>query len=169
MKKIILLWLLIFAKPALSQTQHLKVYITIAENCPICNQVAKALKYISAKYTENVVFYAVFPFENSNKKTVTDFLKMHDLQNFQYILDSSQKTTKSLGATVTPEAIILNDSNEVLYRGRINDLYSSIGKRKHSASANDLDINLKMALQNIVIPQPWREAIGCFINFSVNE
>ena len=165
MKKNIVFLMLSFTTFCYAQNTKLNVYVMLAEDCPISNYMGKPLNLIAQKYAQVVAFNAVFPLTNSTSKTTDDFLKKHQLQKFKIILDSKQMLSKRLGTTITPEAIITDNKGEILYRGRINDIYISPGKRRHEASTHDLDTNIMKALQGESIPQPWKTAIGCYITF----
>ena len=84
-------------------------------------------------------------------------------------MDKDQKIAKQLGAKVTPEAIILNDLGEVIYRGRISDTYQAIGRRKHSAGRKDLRVAIYQALNDKPIDKPWPKAIGCLVTYKKSE
>jgi hypothetical protein len=79
------------------------------------------------------------------------------------LLDPKHQLVKLARATVTPEAVVFGKNGDVLYRGRIDDNYAAIGKKRASARQHDL-ID---ALDAIATRQPVKlretEAIGCLI------
>lgn len=71
---------------------------------------------------------------------------------------------EALGASVTPEVVVFNESKEkILYKGRIDDSYARVGKRKRVTSTSEL----KEVLEAIKNDQPIQvsntTAVGCFI------
>lgn len=163
MIRIFFLLLLTFSARWLSAQENIHVYVFIAEECPICNYMGKPLKAIVDKYGERVSFHAVYPVKNSNYKTAQLFKEQYGLQVFETLLDREQEITRRLGATVTPEVVVTDSNDEVLYRGRINSAYYAPGKMKHSAIKDDLDEVLASLLSGKKVSQPWPSATGCYI------
>ncbi len=164
MKKSFILLLLFFIV-ALTHAQNkpYKVYVFIAEECPISIYMTGTLKNISEAYFNSADFFLVFPLENSTQETAATFKTAYSLDSFKIILDPTLKLTKSLKATVTPEAVIMNYADMVVYRGRINDAYLEPGKRRHNFSHNDLSDALQILSNNKTVPRPWKPAVGCLI------
>ena len=86
------------------------------------------------------------------------------------LLDKDQSLARLTGAKVMPEAVLFRRGTqgaiEILYDGRVNDLYSSLGKRRASPTRNDLRDAIDSAHAGLN-PLPSRtNAIGCFIEMS---
>ena len=160
------LFLFLFcALSLLGEVSGIKVYVIISEECPICQYMGPELATINEYYGAQAELYLVFPFRNTNIKDASLFKKEFGLSAFTVLLDEDQSISKKLGAKVTPEAIIVNNQNEVIYRGRINDSYLAPGRRKHSAGRRDLQIAISNALNDKPIKSPWPKAIGCFVTY----
>ncbi len=151
------------------QDKSIRAYVILAEDCPICNYMGKTLSEVAETYKDQLEFYAVFPVKRSNYKTINTFKNKYGLEAYESILDSDQALTRKLQATVTPEVIITDDSDNVLYRGRINDAYTAPGKRKMKHPSRELERNITAAINGQLIEQPWPKAIGCFITFSARK
>lgn len=145
------------------------VYVFVAEECPVCNYMGKPLSTIATKYQDRVEFHAVFPFKNSNYKTSQLFKEQYEMLSYETLLDKDHRITKQLGASVTPEAVITDDTGAVYYRGRINSAYYAPGKMKHSAVKNDLDEALAILLSGGTVPKPWPTPVGCYITMDASR
>ncbi len=141
------------------------VYIFVAEKCPISIYMAKPLQEAYKKFGNQVDFYAVFPMKNSTQKSADKFLKEYGLSEFKIKLDYYQGFSKKLEATITPEAVVLNDLGEVVYRGRISDAYRAPGKMKHGPRKNEMVQVLDNLINGMAISKPWANAVGCYITF----
>jgi hypothetical protein len=141
------------------------LYVMIAEECPICNFMGRAMSDIGRDYGDKVNLKLVFPLKMSNYKSIHEFKKKYNLMDYESILDKNQELTRQLKASVTPEAILTNSDGEVFYRGRINDAYSAPGKIRHGAKKQDLRMALDKLLNGSMIDSPWPDAIGCYITF----
>ena len=94
-------------------------------------------------------------------------VKKH-LKEFGYsgvpaILDSTQKLVNATGASVTPEAAVIGASGKVLYRGRIDNVYAWLGKRRPEATEKDLRKAIDEVLSGKPVSTPETKAIGCYI------
>ncbi len=149
-----------------AQTKNIRVYVFAAEECPICIYMAKPLAAISTAYAGDASFYLVFPLKTSNSKTAAGFKTKNKLSNFSVIVDAKQTLTKKMGAQITPEVIITNAADSILYKGRINDAYLQPGKPRHIYNNNDLADALALITGQKKVPLPWRPAVGCYITFA---
>jgi hypothetical protein len=70
-----------------------------------------------------------------------------------------------------PEAVVLDHhTGRVIYRGRIDDSYVRVGKRKLHPQSNDLEDVLNAWLAGDV-PDAMTEtqSVGCFITFTQHD
>lgn len=146
--------------------ENINVFVVVAEECPICVYMTENLKTGAFYNSENVNYTLVFPNERSNYKTMSLFKKKYGLDNYEVVLDKNQTLTKKLGATITPEVIITDDDENVLFRGRVNDAYHAPGKKKRRHPNNEYSRHIKMASRGLEIEKPWPQAIGCYITFN---
>lgn len=146
-----------------SAQKDITVYVFMAEECPVCNYVAKSLSITSDTYQDQVKFVAVFPQRISNIKTASLFKKKYGLSHFIVEIDKDHSITNRLNGTVTPEVLVVDQNENILYQGRINNSYASPGRMKHGKVKEDLRDNLKKILEGKKISKPWPEPIGCYI------
>lgn len=163
MKKI-----LFFLLAALSFTTlqaQFNVYIFVAEECPISIYMAQPLQDAIATHQDKATFYAVFPLKKSTSESAQQFLTQYQLTGYIPIIDNQQTLTKQLGATITPEVVITDKDNRILYRGRISNAYSAPGRMKHGPRINELKAALARLGRGEKPLEPWAEAVGCYITF----
>ena len=156
--------LLLFSILGFSQNKY-SVYVFVAEKCPISIYMAKPLQEAFQKYGSEVDFYTVFPMRNSTNETAQKFLEKYKLTDFKIKLDNYQGFARKLGATITPEVIVIDAQGEVAFRGRISDAYKAPGKMKHGVRKNELLTILEKLTNGKEVAQPWAHAVGCYITF----
>lgn len=99
----------------------------------------------------------------SNAASMDSFARVHELP-FSVQLDEGQKLTRELQATITPEVILLNHINgRILYRGKIDNMYERVGKKRQVVTQFYLEEALKSALNSENIEIKSTEPVGCFI------
>ena len=148
--------------PCIGQDK-LTAYIFMAEECPVCNHIGKTLNKISNQYENDVNFVAVFPQRRSNIKTASIFKSKYDLESFTVEIDHDRLITNRYNATVTPEVILVNNKDEVLYQGRINNSFAAPGRIRHGKVTEDLELAIKKSLSHHSVTKPWPLPIGCYI------
>lgn len=143
----------------------ISVYIFLHESCLISQYYTLPLKELHDTYaSSNIQFVGLFPNFSSKPDKIQAFQDEYDIP---FLLKADYYHTKkeALGATVTPEVVVYNETEEtILYRGRIDDTYARIGKRKRVTSNTELKDVLESIVNNQTISTPNTEAIGCFIS-----
>ena len=70
---------------------------------------------------------------------------------------------KQAGVTVSPEVAVFGTSNELLYRGKIDNLFSDYGERRRRATETYLRDALDAILRGDKPAISVTDPIGCFI------
>ena len=140
-----------------------KIYIFMGETCPVSRHYTLTLKELHTEYaSEKLEFIGVFPNRLSTPATIAAFKEKYALP-FTCIGDSSHTWVNRLGATITPEVVVADTSHTAIYRGRIDNTFASLGKRRRIVTAHDLADVLK-ALKDEKTPAfRQTQAIGCII------
>jgi len=138
-------------------------FVFVSVECPISNRYAPEVRRLHDKFAaQGIEFSLVYP----NPMEPVAAIRRH-LKDYSYpmraLRDPRQELAKVAGATITPEAAVFDARGRVLYRGRIDDRYVSLGVERPVATRRDLD----EALTDIVAGKAPREAstqaVGCYI------
>lgn len=147
--------------------------VFVSHECPIANAMAPDLQALAVYAAANgVALHLVHP----SPWATRDELLRHSREfgfvstagpNVSVLADPSQSLVGRCGATVTPEGALFRldgkGGGQLLYLGRVNDLYAGIGRRRPSISSHDLGNAIDAAIAGRAIPQPFPKAVGCFI------
>lgn len=139
------------------------VVVFISTDCPIANGYAPEIKRIVSEYSpRGVVFHLV----HVDRDVSPEQARAH-ADEYGYtcsiLLDTEHQLVQAIGATVTPEAAVIDANRELRYRGRIDDRYTDFGKKRLEPSQRDLRTALDAVLEGRAVPQPRTRAIGCYI------
>lgn len=137
--------------------------VFMAPECPICQYYTPLLKhYTSFKAFKQSDFILAF--------TTGDSLSALSFENkyqtgWKIIWgDEAKRLAKLYKAGVTPELIILNRKQQLLYKGRLNDAYAAPGRKRPTVRTSEIDTFFQ-AYRNqtpkLMVPKP---AIGCIMN-----
>ncbi len=140
------------------------VLFFITSDCPTSNSYAPEIQRICSQYgPKQVACNLVYVDPDLTLADVKKHMEEFKYHGIPAILDSTQKLVNATGATVTPEAAVIGASGRVLYRGRIDNVYASLGKRRPEATEKDVRKALDEVLSGKPVSTPKTKAIGCYI------
>jgi len=139
------------------------VLVFVRTDCPISNRYAPLLQEMNMKYGREAAFWLVFPDKNESPESIRSYL-----QEFSYKLpalrDPEHALVKKSGAKVTPEAAVFNLKRELVYRGRIDNLYEEIGRPRRSPTTHELADAIEAASKGVAPSRAAVDGVGCFIS-----
>jgi peroxiredoxin len=130
-------------------------------DCPICNGYAPEINRICASRT-NFTFYIVQVDPDLTPEAAKKHARDYDLRA-PVLLDPQHRLVGLAKATVTPEAVVVGRDGQVRYRGRIDDLYPALGKRRAAATQHDLCAALDAVTAGKPVKKKETKALGCLI------
>lgn len=80
------------------------------------------------------------------------------------IRDLDHALVKKTMAKATPEAAVFDAKGQLVYHGRIDNLYEHIGQSRRAASTHELADAIEAANKGANPPVATAEAVGCFIS-----
>lgn len=140
------------------------VFVFISHDCPIANRYAPEIARIYSDYkSQKVAFYRVYVGSMEEAALYAEHGKEFGL-SMPGLVDYDLKLARATGATVTPEAVVLDQGGVMRYRGRIDDQNIEHGKIR-DGYRRDLRIALDEILAGKPVSVPTTAAVGCFIPF----
>ncbi len=137
-----------------------KVVIVYSSECPISNEYSPTLKALAGSLPKQAEIVGVSVNYDQTDAELKQHAKEHELA-FPVICDRTGSIIKTLGVTITPEAVVLDDAGKVRYRGRIDDQFADRGKRNNHPESRDLANAVTLALAGKTAVEPWPKAVGC--------
>ncbi len=148
-------------QPFAQANRKAAVLLFVAYDCPISNMYAPEIGRLIGEFAQ-AQFYIVYPDPEVTaveaKRHATEFKLSAPL-----LLDPQLELARKAGATVTPEAVVLDTAGNVLYRGRINNRFQDLGKERNVTTRHDLREALLSVMAGKPVAVPETKAIGCFI------
>ena len=139
------------------------VFIFTSVECPISNRYAPDLQRLHRRFApDGVRFWLVYPHPADSPAIIT-----RHVRDFGYpmgaLRDPQHELVKLVGVSVTPETAIYDPTGQMIYRGRIDDRYVSLGVERPAAMRKDLEDALSATLAGTAVSEPVTQAVGCFI------
>lgn len=65
---------------------------------------------------------------------------------------------------MTPEVAVFNAKRELIYHGRIDNLYEDFGRSRRAATTHELADAIEAASKGVAPPAASADGVGCFIS-----
>lgn len=155
--------LLAFFSVTLSADEVAEVLIFVSPDCPIANSYAPEFGRLKKEYTsKEIAFQLVYPEASLTQEEVEKHLEEYTI-DLEHSIDREHTLVEKAGATTTPEAAVFDKNGELVYRGRIDNLYSDFGDRRRTATKHYLRDVLDSLAAGKEIDFSETEPIGCLI------
>ena len=153
---------------ALPAEREALVYVFLSTECPIAKSYIQTLNQLAKQWqaTGQANIYGIFSDPTLSRQQAKQFVKEYKIA-YPVLFDHLGDLANFLQPTHVPEAFVINSHGQVAYRGRIDDLYAEVGKRRLVPSENNLR-DAVTALSAGRQPLPSHAMpVGCF--FERNE
>lgn len=139
------------------------LFIFLSPECPLSQNYLPLLNRLRKTYSKDISFYGIIPGKAYSPTMINEFASMYNVQ-FPLLIDSSKSLTNYMRAGVTPEIILLNEKNILVYKGAVDDLLMGLGKRRVKAANEYLKDAIVQSLENKPVSVKRTKAVGCKIN-----
>lgn len=139
--------------------------IFVAHDCPMSNGYAPEIARLCKEFAPRGAAFRIVYAERD--LALTDAAR--HAKEFAFpcpaILDRELRLAARVGATMTPQAVLLSPEGAVLYLGRIDDIYADYGKKRAQPEHRDLRNAIEAALEGRPVEKPRTSSLGCDIHF----
>ena len=150
-------------RPADAGDGSFAVLVFVTSDCPIANAFQPELGRLDLRARElggRLTMVQVVPTlsEGEARSHAAEFgIKA------SVVIDRAHRLVKAIGVEMTPEAVVIDRAGQVVYRGRINNLFVTYGKRRAEATEHDLRNAMEAVASGRPVTQARTEALGCYI------
>ena len=142
------------------------VVVFISTDCPVANSYQPTLRKLGKQFSGSKLQLLMV---HGNPQTTIDQARKHQQEyqiDWPVVLDSDQRVAIELKAKNIPEAFLLDSKGTIVYRGRIDDQYAALGKKRPTPTEHNLSEAITAFLNGQPIPQKETQAVGCVIRYS---
>jgi thiol-disulfide isomerase/thioredoxin len=159
-------FLFLFSDPLADAKGKTAVVFFLSTECPVSSRYAPELRRLHERFARSsVVFYAVYPNAGETETSVRSHVQEFQIPG-TWLRDPLHTLVRKTGVRVTPEAAVLAPDGRVVYRGRIDDRYTELGKMRPSPTHRDLEDALEAVTSGRAVPSSGAPAVGCSIQSS---
>jgi hypothetical protein len=143
-----------------------QVIVFVSRDCPVSNAYAPTIQRLCRAYgARGVRCTLVYEDEGITLDAVRAHLAEYGYRSVDTRIDEAGTIARRLGATVTPEAAIVDARGATRYRGRIDNFYAALGRPRQLVTKHDLRDALDAVLADRSVERPRTAAVGCYISF----
>jgi thiol-disulfide isomerase/thioredoxin len=139
------------------------VLVFVRTDCPLSNRYAPLIQELSIKYARESSFWLVFPDKNKSSEEIRSYLQEYSYK-LAAVRDPEHSLVKKSGVKVTPEVAVFNAKRELVYHGRIDNLYEDFGRSRRAATTHELADAIEAASKGLAPPAASADGVGCFIS-----
>ena len=162
--------IMLLAASVSAESRDVLLFLFVQTDCPISNSYAPEIQRICKAYKSKGVSCSL-AYEDVRMDLAGMRKHMNDFSydGIPAVIDSDRAVADRVGAKITPEAVVVDARGAVRYRGRIDNLYASLGKPRRNVTEHDLTDALDAILAGKPVPKPETEALGCFITRPIKK
>jgi hypothetical protein len=139
------------------------VLIFVSADCPVSNRYAPEIQRLYGEFApKGFRFTLVYPNPSDDVAVIARHTKEYGLP-ITVERDPAHALVKKAQATVTPEVVVFDSKDRVVYRGRIDDRFVELGRERPAATRQDLRNALNAVLAGRPVNPANTQAVGCFI------
>lgn len=144
-------------------SKPLTVLVFLSPECPLCKNYTKILNELNTKFAGSVQMLGIIPGSTFSQEEIAAFINKYHIA-FPIQLDTSNALANYVKATVTPQAIVINDKARLLYTGAIDNWAQDLGKQRLKVSEHYLSDAIDQSLHDLPVKIAKTTPIGCKIN-----
>lgn len=134
----------------------------LGTECPLAKLYGPRLNELQQKYADQgVAVIGVVSNQQDSLTEMTGYAHRHKIE-YPLLKDLGSKLAEELGATRTPEVVVLDSQRQISYRGRIDDQYG-VGVARQEPLRRDLEEAIQELLKGKPVSVPRTQAVGCII------
>ena len=139
------------------------VFLFASVDCPISNRYAPVVQRLYQTFSsQGVAFWLIYPNPAETPAAIRDHVKAFNYP-VHALRDPKHELVKLTNVQVTPEVAVFDRSHALVYHGRIDDRYVSLGVERPSPTRSDLAEALTATLAGSKVKEASTQAVGCFI------
>jgi hypothetical protein len=146
-----------------SESSKAIVFLFASVDCPISNRYAPVVQRLYQTFSpQGVTFWLIYPNPAETPAAIRDHVKAFNYP-VHALRDPKHELVKLTNVQVTPEVALFDRSDGLVYHGRIDDRYVSLGVERPSPTRSDLAEALAATLAGSKVKEASTQAVGCFI------
>jgi hypothetical protein len=152
-----------FSLAACPRSGTLCLFVFLSPECPLCQNYTVVLNALQKEYGDRLCMYGIIPGRSYSAATIDAFARKYKIA-YPLLIDGTFRLSHYLRAGTTPEVILLDDRQGLVYRGAIDNWVKDLGKRSAGPTENYVRDAIGHALKKEPVAEKRIRPVGCLIN-----
>lgn len=149
--------------PLAGDSGKIVVLVFIRTDCPVSSRYAPVIQQISKENAERASFWLVDPDKSESAHTIREYLTEYGYR-LPALRDPEHALVKLSHVQIAPEAAVFGRNRELIYDGRIDDLYIGPGRARPAATTHELENAIRAAAEGKAVARREVRGVGCYIS-----
>ncbi len=149
---------------SLSAVRKPTISIFIVSGCPIARAYAEDLRVLRSdldrEFHGAIALELILAEPGATEAAATDLVSRYGYPS-PVIPDPVMAVARRLGATSSPEAVVTDGDGRVIYRGRIDDTWTALRRRRESPTKRSLRDAITAMASGVAVSEPTTPVVGC--------
>ncbi|EAQ78740.1 hypothetical protein DSM3645_29601 [Blastopirellula marina DSM 3645] len=149
---------------AAAAAKKARVFVFVTGECPISRGYFPLLGRLDKQWNtpdSEVSLRAVWADVTDTPAEIREFAKEFSI-DLPILVDRDGQLGQRFQTKFVPEAFVLDADGDLVYRGRIDDMYREIGRKRPEASEHTLADAVAAVVAGQPVKQAVTEAVGCY-------
>jgi hypothetical protein len=151
------------ANPFDAASGKIVVLVFLRRDCPVSSRYAAVIQQISTQHERDASFWLVFPDKAETQQTIEKYLREYAF-HLPALRDPEHALVKLAQVQITPEVAVFNRNHQLIYHGRIDNLYLDLGRSRPAATTHELADALDATLAGKMPATNQVRGVGCYIS-----
>jgi hypothetical protein len=143
---------------------HAEALFFVATDCPISNYYSHEIRRICEAYASKGLGCSLVYID----PTLTDAAVAKHAEEYGHgaypkYVDRTHALVAAVGATITPQAVVVRSDGSIAYRGRIDNFYAALGRPRRVVTEHDLRDALDAVFGGQPVAKAETQTVGCYI------
>ncbi len=149
--------------PLAGDSSKVVVLVFVRRDCPVSSRYAPVIQQISSQYADAANFWLVYPDKADSAAAIRQHLAEYGYR-MAALRDPSHVLVKLSRVQIAPEVAVFDHSHQLIYDGRIDDLYISPGRARPAATTHELEDAIRAAAAGKSVARNEVRGVGCYIS-----
>jgi peroxiredoxin len=139
--------------------------VFLSPDCPLSQKYTLPIREYQEKYAaKGIKTYLVIPGTYYSKKVIREYVKTYKL-DFPVLLDKDLRLARFMKASAVPEFFLTSPQASVIYSGKFDNWYESLGKNRVVITEKYLENATDAFLEGTPVRTSKTEPVGCIIQY----
>ena len=149
--------------PLAGDSGKVVVLVFVRRDCPVSSRYAPVIQQIATQYADAANFWLVYPDKSDSAPAIRQHLADYGYR-LPALRDPAHVLVKLSRVQIAPEVAVFDRNRQLIYDGRIDDLYISASRARPASTTHELEDAIRAAAAGKSVARNEVRGVGCYIS-----